>query len=246
MDSGLYVLGNRMQGLGEALQAVSANLANANSSGYKRQVSSFHGALQNAMTPGAGQVRPGEMSAAVWPRYVGPKVDLSQGTARHTGRPLDVAIQGSAFLAVATEDGVRYTRKGRLYVDSNGELVDGAGHPFMSDGGTLQIPEDAGRVSIEENGELRAKGQSVGRLRLVDLPDPRALVPVGAGLYRNDGPPAEAATDSTVIQGALESSNVQPMQEVVLLLNVSRAYESASRIVRQMDKSSSRLINSAA
>lgn len=245
MDSGPYVIGNRLNGLAQQLQLVASNMANANSTGYKRTVNSFVGELRRAAsTPSAAgslpTVRP------VWPRLEEPRLDLSQGTVRKTGRPLDVAIQGQAFLEVATPQGTRYTRKGRLYRNPRGDLVDGAGNQYMGEGGSLNIPEDGGRISIRSDGEVLTDDQSVGTLRLVDIPQPNALVPVGAGMYRNDGPPAGTTVESTLIQGAVEESNVRPMDEMVSLLQVMRSYEAGARLLRKMDRAGSDLINTAA
>ncbi len=236
MDSGFYVVGSRMHGLTEQLDIVAANLANANSAGFKRLVGAFTASLQGGAQPGGTELTP------LWPEMGGARLDLSQGTVRRTGRPLDLALQGSGFFVVVTPDGLRYTRKGRLYVGPSGELTDGAGNPFMGRTGSLQLPERAGQVTVLPDGEILADGESVGRLSLVEIPHPAALARVGSGLYRCDGDAPREAVDTRVVQGAIEDSNVQTMQEVVAMINVMRAYEAGSRVVQKMDRLSSNLI----
>ncbi len=238
MDSSLYVVGDRMDGLAIQLQVIASNVANANSAGFKRMVSTF--VTQDQTEPVVEDVMD-----PVWPELAGVALDTSQGAIRNTGRPLDLAIQGDAFFAVETPDGTRYTRKGRINQTADGELTDPAGNRFMSAGGSLNIPDGTTHLTVQRNGELLADGQSAGRLALYDIPDQDALVPLGSGLYRNDGAAARQAVTSTVVQGALEESNVQPVSEMVNLIDVTRAYEAAVRVLRRMDSLSDQLVKSA-
>ncbi len=238
MDSSLYVVGDRMDGLAIQLQVIASNVANANSAGFKRMVSTF--VTEDQTDPYVEDVMD-----PVWPELSGVALDTSQGPITTTGRPLDLAIQGDAFLAVETPDGTCYTRKGRIHQSPNGELTDAAGNRFMAAGGSLNIPEGTTHLTVQRNGEVLADGQSAGRLALYDIPDKDALVPLGSGLYRNDGAAARTALTSTVVQGALEDSNVQPVSEMVNLINVTRAYEAAARILRQMGTLSDQLVKSA-
>jgi flagellar basal-body rod protein FlgF len=238
MDSSLYVVGSRMDGLAVQLQVVASNVANANSAGFKRMVSTF-------VAEDPTQPVEEDVMEPVWPELAGVALDTSQGAIRRTGRPLDVAIQGDAFLAVQTPDGTLYTRKGRIYQTPGGELSDAAGNPYMSAGGALRIPEGASQISVERNGEVVVDQQSIGRLALMDIPSHDALVPLGSGVYRNDGAAARPALNSEVIQGALEESNVKPVSEMVVLIDVTRAYEAAARILRRMDGMSDQLVKTA-
>jgi flagellar basal-body rod protein FlgF len=238
MDSSLYVVGDRMDGLAAQLQVIASNVANADSAGFKRMVSSF-------VTQDPTQPVEEDVMSPVWPELAGVALDTSQGPIRGTGRPLDLAVQGDAFFAVETPDGTFYTRKGRIYQTPTGELTDAAGNRFTGAGGSLHIPDGTTYVTVEKNGEIVADGQSVGQLALMDIPDHSALVPLGSGLYRNDGPAAQAAVTSTVVQGALEDSNVKPVSEMVALINVTRAYEAAARLLRQMGTMSDQLLKTA-
>jgi len=238
MDSSLYVVGDRMDGLAIQLQVIASNVANANSAGFKRMVSSF--VTQDQTDPYVEDVM-----NPVWPELAGVSLDTSQGPVTNTGRPLDLAIQGDAFFAIETPDGTRYTRRGCIRESADGELVDPSGNRYMAAGGSLHIPDGTTYLTVQRNGEVLADGQSAGRLALYDIPDQAALVPEGGGLYRNDGAAAKPAVSSSVLQGALEGSNVQPVSEMVNLINVTRAYEAAARILRQMGTMSDQLVKSA-
>ncbi len=243
MENGLYVAGSRMNALGSVLDTVAANLANADTPGYKRAVCGFESVLAR-FTPNGGA--PKGSAAPEYPRLVGARLDPAPGGVRRTGRPLDLAIEGGAYFAVETPRGRRYTRKGRLCVGSSGELCDSAGNRFLAESGGLTIPEGTGSVSVESNGQVVAGDQVLGKLMLSEIPRPDKLVPAGNALYRNEGPPARPATNSRVIQGAIENSNVKQVQEMVALVQVMRAYEATARVAKRLDALNSQLIKTAA
>jgi len=243
MESSVYVMGNRMHCLVESMQAVSANLANASTPGYKRTTNCFEALLKDLNL--AGKPERGTM-APRWPRLVGPSLDMRSGPVRRTGRPLDMALKGDGFFVVNTPRGPRYTRKGRIHLDRTGQMVDARGNPFMSDGGTLAVPEGAAEIAVGSDGQVTTDGTVLGKLRVVTVPRPDRLVAQGWGLYRNDGPPARPALDPQVFQGAIEGSNVRPVQELIGMIGIMRAYEASSRIVKRLDSLNSQLIKSAA
>jgi len=239
MDDLAYLIASRMKGLEENLQVIAHNLANASTPGFKRTVGKFSAVMDAVQgePPNADELTYAELSERA--------LDFSAGAIRRTGRPLDVAVHGPAMLVVQTPDGERYTRKGRLYLTPQGELVDGDGHRFAAAGGTLRLPPDAANVSIDRAGNVKADGATLGRLRLVDIPRPDLLVPEGGGRYRNDGPAAQPAAGSQLVQGAVEESNVKPVHEMVALIEVMRAYEAASRIARRLETLNQQLVQDA-
>lgn len=245
MPNMIYLTGSRMNALVDNLEVIAANLANANTPGFKRTVGKFKSVLQRATWAPVSGPRPITISPD-WPELSRPRTDFSQGPIRRTGRSLDLAIRGDAFFVVETPAGRRYTRKGRLYLNAAGELTDGAGNHFASESGRLQIPEGAGYLTVDPTGQVGAGEQIIGRLMLVDIPEPEALVAEGSSNFRNDGAPSVSAVGSQVMQGAIEQSNVSAVQEMVALIGVMRAYEASARIVKRLDSLSARLIQAAA
>ncbi|MHC5033422.1 MAG: flagellar hook-basal body protein [Planctomycetota bacterium] len=245
MDSVVYLTGSHMNSLMDSLQVISTNLANANTAGFKRTVGKFREVLLS-LGPLSMSAAGFGTSSLDWPELSDRSIDFSQGPIHRTSRPLDVAIQGDAFFVVDTPAGTRYTRKGRLYPNAQGELTDGAGNRFVSDSGALRIPEGVAEIAVDRSGHVSADGQAIGRLRLVDIPEPDSLVAEGWATFRNDGSSPTDALDSTVIQGAIEESNVNAVQEMVALIGVMRAYEASARIVRRLDALNGRLIRTAA
>ncbi len=242
METTFYLMGSRMSGLEESLQVIANNLANTDTPGFKRSASGFSTVLESVTQASA----PNEVAPiGAFPMLSAPKLDLSQGPIRMTGRSLDVAIQGEAFFVVDTSKGQRYTRKGRMYQNEQGELTDNTGNRIVSKSGALKIPSDAKEISVSKDGTVSADGNTIGQILLMDIPEPSLLVPEGAGLLRNDGKAAKNAANSAITQGAFEESNVKPMHEMVALIEVSRAYEAAARIMHRAESLNKELVSSA-
>lgn len=157
--------------------------------------------------------------------------DFSPGAIRQTGRSLDVALDGNGFLVVQTPRGERYTRAGSLTLDSSGQLVTQRGDLVVCEGGAITVPP--GEVMIGEDGTISVKGQTLGRLKLVSFASPRAaLAKEGESLFLATGQerPVEA-TDTRVVQGALEMSNVNTIGEMVAMMQNGREFESLQRSI---------------
>lgn len=244
MDGLVYLTGTRMVGLTDQLQVIATNLANANTAGFKGTTGRFSAAVAVAGPQYLGDTSQGGM-APTWPEFSGLRVDLSQGPIRKTDRPLDLAISGKAFFVVETPEGPRYTRKGRFHLSATGEVTDGAGNALGTESGALRIPAGTNEIVIGRDGQVSAGERGVGRIRLVDIPEPAALVSQGEVSFRNDGPEAVPAAGSEVIQGAVEESNVNSVREMISLITVLRAYEAEAHIARRVDSSHNELIKSA-
>jgi len=244
MDSTLYVMGSQMDSLTQSLQECSTNLANVDTPGFKRLVNKFRAEYETQPATGYGGSFSDGVSAR-WPTLVTGTMDLSQGAIRVTGRDLDVAIQGKGFLVVDTPAGERYTRKGRLYVSVDGELTDGFSNPLVAAGGTLRIPANAANVSIGRNGEVVADNVALGQLLMVEVPQLDKLVRDGHCLLRNTGEPAKEAVNTTLVQGALEVSNVEPFREMVNLVDIMRYYEVSAKVMKRIDSLKDGLIQAA-
>jgi flagellar basal-body rod protein FlgF len=160
--------------------------------------------------------------------------DHSPGSIHLTGRALDVALDGDGFLVVQTPRGPRYTRAGSLTLDASGQLVTHSGDLVVGQGGPITVPP--GEISIGEDGSISVKNQTVDRLKLVRFSDPRAaLVKEGAALFAAaDG--ARPAEDNTtrVVQGALETSNVNAVSEMAAMIQNGREFDSLQRSITLM------------
>ena len=204
------------------LSRISQNLANVSTPGYKRQLQSVP-PIDAFMAAAAPDVM-SERRA----------VDPSAGTLRKTGNPLDIAIDGDAFLEVRSPSGMAYTRLGELAVDPQGRLVTRDGFPVMGSGGELYA--NSGQATINEQGELFDAGHSAGRLHLVRFEHAGALEPIGNGLYRQGGATLSTASEtSRVRSGYLEMSNVNSAFEMVQLSETVRHFESLQRVIQGWD-----------
>jgi flagellar basal-body rod protein FlgF len=162
-----------------------------------------------------------------------PAVNFTPGTLETTGNDLDVAVDGEGFLAVVARDGTEaYTRAGDLRLNSNGQLETGNGLPVLGNGGPVALPP-AESILIASDGtvSIRAVGQgsdalaTIDRLKLVK-PDLKQLVKGEDGLFRlKSGANAEADGSVRVVQGALETSNVNAVSEMINMITYQRNYE---------------------
>jgi flagellar basal body rod protein FlgG len=159
--------------------------------------------------------------------------DTRAGTLTPTGRPLDVALDGEAFLVVSTGAGERYVRGGSFALDPRGLLVTGEGHPVLSGTGPLTLPP--GQVVIHPAGEVTVDGAPVGRLRVERAGAPP--VREGANLWIPQGPPAQPTGEDVMIRsGHLEESNVDPVSALVEMIEIQRAYGAVHRSLQAADE----------
>jgi len=169
--------------------------------------------------------------------------NMSQGSVDRTGNPLDVAIDGSAFLAVQTAGGERYTRDGGLHINAQGQLVTVAGNPVLGNSGPIVFQQTDHDVNIAPDGtvtviEGSGRADSIrGTLRLVNFTDAQKMLKEGFNLYSaGDGGAAQADTKSTVRQGYIEKSNVNSVVEMSRMMEVSRAYTSIANLMQQQSE----------
>ena len=226
LDNTTYVGLSRQMTLRRELDIVANNVANVDTVGFK---------VESLMT-NTEQRRPArddQLPHAV--RFVldsGVARDFGQGSLRRTDNPLDVAVEGDAFLTLQTPDGDRYTRDGRLRIDAQGRLVSQTGDPVLSDAGApLVLRIDGPPPAIAADGTISQGDQSIGRLGVVRFDNLSALSKQGEGRFLADGAEPQAARDVQLRQGMLESSNADPMLEIVKLIELSRAYERVTKMI---------------
>lgn len=228
----------------EFAQAVTANnLANASTTGFRRDTSVF----QSQWFAG------GEFEDRVQAGSQLMGVELDGGAVAQTGRALDVAMLGQGMLAVQDADGEAYTRRGDLHIDADGALRTSDGRAVLGEGGPITLPPGA-QIAIGQDGTVafRAPGDGTdtplndaGRLKLVAATP--ATVRKGLdGLFRRVGGGALEPDPAARVQpGALEGSNVQPVATMVELIEQSRAFELHTKLVgetRDLDAASAQLM----
>lgn len=224
MDYGLYTAFLGMRSRQRTLDAQANNIANASTTGFKAE-RLLYSAVE-AQKRGTGDRQ--ELVAGV--KTTG-ATDFSAGSIRETGRSLDVAIDGDAFLQIETPRGTRYTRAGNLTLDANGQLVTHNGDLVVGTRGAITVPPAGGEISIGEDGTLSVGKNSFDKLKLVRFNNPTAaLTKEGNSLFMTTG--AETPLEnvnSRVQQGALESSNINTVSEMVAMINNNREFESLQK-----------------
>lgn len=236
MIEGLETTSTNLNALRDQYRAIANNLANVNTIGYKREVSAFRALLANAHQQLAGRGADGTS-----PHHISHTInrDFLQGSFVQTGRTLDVALDGPGFLAIETPDGVRYTRNGSLRANERGQLVDGAGRLLAGRNGPITIPQDvsAQDLAIARDGTVSAGEETFGKLKVVEFPDRNNLVPVGQGCYVYEGKDKPQPAENTdLCQGYQERSNVQAVEELIKLLQVSHLYSANIKSVNSHDE----------
>lgn len=227
-----YVSISLATALERSLDLAAHNMANASTAGYKAQ----HPLLE-AVDPSNS----GDQTQAV--NYVQDKgifVDMTQGTMVPTGNPLDIAVNGDFFLGFEAPGGeVAYGRDGRLTVDANGLLVTMAGSPIVDiSGSPITVPpETATSVTIATDGTITDQnGGIVGRIGLFSVDNPSILAPIGNGLSLAGAAQVEQTEEGRISQGYIEQSNVQPVVEMINLMDIQRAYERAVKLMNNDDE----------
>lgn len=213
----------------QRLRTISHNLANVDTVGFKREITVNSG-FERQAAPGATN---GAADALADGR-VATYTDRSPGTLRHTGNPLDLAIEGNAYFVIDTGTQDAYTRQGTFRVNADGELVNAFGQLVETTGGNVRLTSPA--PVIDSQGYIHDNGTVVGQLKLVSVANPGSLQDVGNGLYiptDATGAPDPASPDmARVRQGFTEASNVVSMTEMVHMLETVRHFEATQKILQ--------------
>lgn len=227
MDLAIYRAANAMEAATKRAELVSHNVANAGTTGFKRKLS-----MEFTAAPGRGRDR-----QVV---HFG-QLDFQQGRIERTTDPMNIAIQGDGFLAVDSPRGELYTRNGRLMLSQSGELLDDSGYPMVWTQRGAQIDPAGADLVIETNGEVFQAGRRLGQLQVVEFANNRSLVELSAGYFEAEPSEQRLPFTGEVLQGHLESSNVNPVAELVELVAAQRTYEMSAQTMRQVDRSYQRL-----
>lgn len=252
MNQSLWIAKTGLDAQQTKMSVISNNLANASTAGYKRSRAVFEDLLyQNQRQVGAqssqDSLYPTGMMIGTGVRTIATEKLFTQGAMTQTQNPLDVGIDGKGFLQILLPDGsLAYTRDGELQVDNQGQLVNSSGYVVQP---SVTIPVDAQSITIGKDGtvSVRQPGQTqtsqVGTLQLVDFINPAGLQPMGGNLYLEStasGSP-QAGTPGlnglgSLVQGFVEGSNVNVVEELVSMIETQRAYEMNSKAISTSDQ----------
>lgn len=221
MDSGYYAAMTGLVARTQALDTAAANLANAQTPGYRAEREYFRSVL---LGPGAVDSQLGQ-TVNQYGLLGGDRLNLGQGALQQTGNPLDLAIEGQGFFAVETAHGVRYTRDGSFHRSPAGMLVTQTGEPVLS-AANQPLPIPPGEVSVGANGVVSVAGGAVATVGVFTFPPGTDLVPEGANRYAVPGGVAAAiSADAAVHQGSIESANQDAVQGTLNLIVMERQAE---------------------
>lgn len=225
MDAAGYTTLTRQSGLMREMQVVANNIANISTTGFRREGVVFEEYI--AKTPDGPSLSMASGDGRV--------IDLTQAGISQTGGAFDLAIQGDGFFQVQTPDGPRLTRAGNFAPSPTGELVTNDGYRLMDDGGAaIVLPPGATKIAVAQDGTLSADGAPVAHIGLWQPGDPLSLQHQAGTMFSADS--VQPATGGVIMQGYLEDSNVEPVQEIARMIEVQRAYELGQSFMDQEDK----------
>jgi flagellar basal-body rod protein FlgG len=233
MLEGLYSAAAGMAAQQERLDAVANDLANVDTTGYKKERVGFRDLLYTQAGRGAGtQVFEGAGAATT---NLGRT--LEQGSLQNTGRMLDVAIQGQGFIRVNHNGQIALTRDGSLQVNAQGRLMTGSGD-YVQPNITVPAGTSPDDITIGKNGVVSVRGTQVGTIQLVTVPSPEGLTPIGDNLFQPGAASGNirAANGATLEQGFLEASNVDMSDAMVDMMNSQRSFQLASKAISMQDE----------
>jgi len=215
----------------QALDTIAANVANSGSTGFRGEENVFGTVLAEAG-------RHGRMSALnkatnSFSQVGDTQIDTTQGAITRTGNDLDLAIEGPGYFRVQSATGITYTRNGHFHADADGRLVTDAGEPVLGDAGVIRLAK--GKVSVSASGMISCNGVISGKVSLVTFAPGTKLINHGGSQYGAPVGSELPASQASLQQGALEGSNVSPMEGVVQLISAQRAAESMRHALTLID-----------
>ncbi len=225
MDAAGYVTLTRQTGLMREMQVVAHNIANASTTGFRREGVVFSEHVKRL--PDGPSLSMANADARA--------IDLREGGLSQTGGTYDFAIQGEGFFLIETPQGQQLTRAGSFTPNADGELVTPDGHRLLDEGGgPIFVPPDARDVSLARDGTLSADGAPVTRVGLWQPTDPLSLTHQAGTLFSAKG--VRPVEGGQIIQGSVEESNVNPVTEVSRMIEVQRAYEMGQSLLDREDE----------
>ncbi|HEU4653033.1 MAG TPA: flagellar hook basal-body protein [Steroidobacteraceae bacterium] len=228
MSETIGLIEGAMRADADALRVIGQNIANSEVAAYRRQVavsrSNFADEMQSATI--------GQLAQSLDEKIV---TDSTPGTLKSTGEPLNLALEGNGFFVLQGPKGEVLTRRGDFRISTDGMLVAASGETVMGQEGAIQV--GSATPQIEADGSVRVGSDLIGQLRLANVADANSLQYLGNGLYAAPGDLQQIDPGATLVrQGFLEGSNVEPVGEMVALMETLRHFEGAQRFVRGYDQ----------
>lgn len=252
MNSALWIAKTGLDAQQTRMSVISNNLSNVNTTGYKQSRAVFEDLLYQNVRQAGGQtsqdtVLPSGLMLGTGVRTVATEKLFTQGNIVQTENSLDMAIQGKGFFQILRPDGgLGYSRDGTFQVDAQGQMVTSNGYLLQP---AITIPEDAQSVTIGTDGVItvtqpgQATPTQIGQVQLADFINPAGLQPVGENMYLETGASGSPQIGTPAIngvgsitQGALETSNVNVVAEMVGMIEAQRAYEMNSKVISSVDQ----------
>ena len=252
MNPALWIAKTGLDAQQTRLSVISNNLANVNTTGFKRDTAVFEDLIYQTLRQVGGQTSenttlPSGMSLGTGVRVVATEKLHTQGNLSQTGKPLDIAVQGRGFFQILRPDGsLGYSRDGSFQIDANGQVVTASGYQLQP---ALTIPSNAQTISIGEDGTVSvlaggaASPTNIGNIQTVDFINPTGLQAIGGNLFLETAASGAPQTGTPglgglgrLASGALESSNVNVVEELVNMIETQRAYEMNSKVISTTDQ----------
>ena len=244
MIKALFTAATGMRAQQTRIDVIANNLANVNTTGFKKSQTNFEDLLYSNLGD-AGTQKPHSLQIGAGSRLVSTNKVFAPGVLEETGRPLDMVITGNGFFQLQDISGATvYTRDGNFSIDSTGQVVNSQGLKLQPN---ITVPEGA-TLAVAGDGTLTAKvgdqpATQLGQLQLVNFPNPSGLESFGGNLYRETVASGAATTGTpgsdgfgSMVQGFLERSNVEVVSELVGLIVSQRAYETNSKAISSADE----------
>lgn len=223
MLEGIYKAARMLQTKERNFDIIAGNLANINSIGYKREIA-FSEYLDRFKDKNVKQL-----------------TDFSEGSYIETGSPLDLAVSGPVFFAVQSEDGLEFTKNGRFTISQSGEVVNQDGMPLATQGGVLNVMDAIFKkeksFSISESGEIKLGDRIVDKLLIVEFEDETILERTEGQRFKTTEDNYTYADESEfkIMQGYLEESNVSPIMEMQMMMQLNKDFESTQKMIASYD-----------
>lgn len=252
MVRGLYTAYTGMINQQKRLDTVTNNLANASTTGFRREGLTSK-SFDQMLTVKLNDLSVPYLNEGIGKMSLGVKIgenytDYSQGSFKETGNTYDLALAGNGFFTISYTDkkgntSEKYTRDGEFTMDSEGYLRTLEGDYVQGEGGNIMIPVETSEVSIRDNGDIYADGEYVDSLRIVDFEDYNNIEKFGENLYNVVDGATETESTAAVKQGYLEMSNINVVKEMVEMITISRAYESNQKLIQTEDDMLDKSVN---